>query len=116
MINRTKKSLRHIIASSNVLQSDKPFEEFKEGLLNFHAHYEDNHSSKWCQYHPKVSQKLKFKILNINYNSHVMKANKFWYEHYVSGSHLKHQANQCHKGEKDYMLTWQAVGVGTAFL
>ena len=29
--------------------------------------------------------------------------------------HLKHQTNQCHEEEKNYMLTWQAVGVESAF-
>ena len=54
-INRAKKSLRHIMASPDVIESDRPFEAFKEALLNFHAHYcQDIHSSKWCKYHPKV--------------------------------------------------------------
>ena len=51
-INRAKKSLRHIMANPDVLPSEKPFEEFKETLLNFHARYcKDNHLSKWCKYH-----------------------------------------------------------------
>jgi len=34
-INRVKKSLRHIVTSPDVIESNRPFQAFKEALLNF---------------------------------------------------------------------------------
>ena len=43
------------MASPDVVSAEDPLKAFSEALLNFHSHYcKDDHSSKWCQYHPKV--------------------------------------------------------------
>ena len=35
--------------------------KLSEALLNFHKHYcEDDHSSVWCQYHPKVTKCIQY--------------------------------------------------------
>ena len=49
-----KIALNNLISSDKIQGSDTPYEDFKEGLLNFHNHYcKDDHSSSWC-YHDKV--------------------------------------------------------------
>ena len=54
-ISRTKKSLGHIIAYSDVVAADDPLTVFFEALMNFHNHYcKDIHTPRWCQYHPMV--------------------------------------------------------------
>ena len=53
---RCKVSLNNLI--STCIESDDPYNEFSNGLVNFYNHYcEDNHGSKWC-YHEKVWNKL----------------------------------------------------------
>jgi len=43
------------MASTDVLEAQDPLKAFSDALLNFHNHYcLDDHTSVWCQYHPKV--------------------------------------------------------------
>ena len=56
-------------------------------------------------------RKYKYNVLYMHYLYNAAILNIM----YIYRSHLKHQANQHHEEEKDYMLTRQAVGVGTAF-
>ena len=53
-MQRAKHSLKNLMSSPDVLESDDPLKAFTEGLLNFHNHYcKDVHDSEWCKYHSK---------------------------------------------------------------
>lgn len=49
-----KSALNNLISSERIQDSDQAFDDFAEGILNFHSHYcLNDHSSSWC-YHDKV--------------------------------------------------------------
>lgn len=55
-IKQAKRSLRQIMASSDVIGAEDSLGAFSEALLNFHSHYcQDVHSFKWCKYYPQVN-------------------------------------------------------------
>ncbi len=57
-LNSCKAALNNLISSDKIQNSANPYNDFSDGLLNFHPHYcLDDHSSVWCL-HEKVFRNL----------------------------------------------------------
>ena len=53
-IGSCKAALNNLISSDRIQESEDPYKDFFQGILNFHSHYcLDEHSSSWC-HHEKV--------------------------------------------------------------
>ena len=68
LIVQCKAALSNLIASEHVQQSDNPYKDFTDGIINFISHYcLDDHTSSLC-HHAKVKKKdlIRTGLLDLN--------------------------------------------------